>query len=132
MDGSRTQEWLANDIRAGDISFSVISVAAARKTISDLKGPRRTMLQKALEIRLAALKNDGAIEIPFGEGEAKEWEQWMQHEPLTIERDGQSYSVGQDTRMVIATSIENGCTIVEPGELYHDELRALQFEVVSL
>ncbi|WP_321816262.1 MULTISPECIES: hypothetical protein [unclassified Paraburkholderia] len=134
IEDTASRKWIEGGVKARDINLSVISVAAARQVIAQHKTsePRRAAFRKALEARLAALVDDGSVLLPFGVNEAVEWEQWRGHQPLEIEKGGKRYPVGQDTRMVIATAVANGCTLVEPEETYHRELRKLQVEVVSL
>ncbi|WP_322047865.1 hypothetical protein [Paraburkholderia sp. J67] len=134
IEDTASRKWIEGGVKARDINLSVISVAAARQVIAQHKmsEPRRAAFRKALEARLAALVDDGSVVLPFAGNEASEWEQWRGHHPLDIEKGGTRHPVGQDTRMVIATAVANGCTLVEPEETYHRELRKLQVEVVSL
>ncbi|CAM2152060.1 MULTISPECIES: hypothetical protein [Paraburkholderia] len=134
IEDTASRKWMESGVKARDINLSVISVAAARQVIAQHKTsePRRAAFRKALEARLAALVDDGSVLLPFDQAEAAEWEQWRGHQPLEIEKGGKRHAVGQDTRMVIATAVANGCTLVEPEEAYHRELRKLQVSVVSL
>ncbi|MFD1555271.1 hypothetical protein ACFSHT_06450 [Paraburkholderia silviterrae] len=134
VEDTASRKWIEGGVKARDINLSVISVAAARQVIArhKMSEPRRAAFRKALEARLAALVDDGSVMLPFGESEAAQWEQWRGHHPLEIDKAGARHPVGQDTRMVIATAVANGCTLVEPEEAYHRELRKLQVGVVSL
>lgn len=132
-DMTSSDSWLAT-VKITGLYTSVIAVAAARATITvnAKSSVARSRVQNTLNQVVARLQNGGMTVLPFGESEAQAWEDWRDLAPLEAEVDGQRFEVGQDTRMIIATAAANGLELVEPYELYHDELRRLGQPVTSL
>lgn len=128
--------WLAtNNIPLDDIFISVISLSAARRAIAaapHLNDPSKGRLLHALDVRVGAMKSGGAVILPFTEREARVWENWIDHAPLDCDDNGTHFPASQDVRMVVATAVQHGCTLVEPKEPYHTELVNNQVAVHSL
>ncbi len=123
-------------IRLQDCKLSVIAVGMAFEVVRYELAADLARLQgweRGLRTRIAELERLGVPTIPVTDNVVEEWIPLRRH-PLTA-RDAQSGAdivVSQDTRLVIATAKCFGLTLVELEQPYHQALRQLGMEIVSL
>jgi predicted nucleic acid-binding protein len=125
---SAAGRWLA-EVNAADCSLSVIAVAIARSAVQSAPQLSEFDRQRASNTLAQSLQR---IVNVAGEKVAQVWSRLRQQPQLEYERAGKRWTVGQDTRLVIATASSYGLTLVEPRERYHAELLRLGIQVHSL
>jgi predicted nucleic acid-binding protein len=131
---SAAGRWLA-EVNAADCSLSVIAVAIARSAVQSapqLSEFDRQRASNTLAQSLQRIVNVAGEPLAVDEKVAQVWSRLRQQPQLEYERAGKRWTVGQDTRLVIATASSYGLTLVEPRERYHAELLRLGIQVHSL
>jgi hypothetical protein len=130
-----TKSW-GETIRLQDCKLSVVAVGMAFEVIRyELSGDlaRLQGWERGLRTRLAELERLGVPTIPVTDRVVEEWIPLRRH-PL-VARDPQSGAdvvVSQDTRLVIATAKCFGLALAELEQPYHQTLRQLGMEIVSI
>lgn len=130
-----TKAW-GETIRLQDCKLSVVAIGMAFEVVKyELAGDlaRLQGWERSLRTRLAELDRLGVPTIPVTEKVIEEWIP-LRRQPL-VARDAQSGAdivVSQDTRLVIATAKCYGLALVELEQPYHQALRQLGMEIVSL
>ena len=130
-----TKEWGAG-VRLQHCRLSVVAIGIAFETVHhELAGDlaRLQGWERSLRARLAEFARLGVPMLPVTDAVVEEWIPLRRH-PLVARdaRNGAEIAVSQDTRLVIATARCFGLALVELAQPYHDTLRDLGIEVVSI
>ena len=130
-----TKTWGA-EVRLQHCKLSVVAVGIAFEVIRyELAGElaRQQGWERSLRARLAELERLAVPMLPVTDKVIEEWIPLRRH-PLVASdaRTGAEIPVAQDTRFVLATARCFGLTLVERAQPYHETLRDLGMDVVSL
>ena len=130
---SAAGRWL-DTVSAADCALSVIAVEIARSAVRNapLSVFERQRAATTLEQGLQRIVNVAGEPLAVDEKVAEVWGRLRLQPLLMYQRGGNTWPIGQDTRLVLATASCYGLTLVEPHELYHAELQRLGLEVHSL
>jgi len=113
----------ADGIDTRSLRVSVISIALARAAIMNVADAgERTRLDTDFRALLDHLKADGGAPLPFDESQAAVWEALMLEPALK--------GVTQSDRMVYATAMAEGLTVVEAARAATPALKKLGVAIV--
>ena len=130
-----TKTW-GESVKLQHCKLSVVAVGMAFEVVKyELAGDlaRQQGWERVLRTRLAELERLGVPTLPVNDKVVEEWIPLRRH-PLVARdaRSGADIVVSQDTRFVIATAKCFGLTLAEFAQPYHDTLRQLGMDVVSI
>lgn len=117
---------------ARSVEVSVISIGQALRQIAGLASQnQRERLARALRRFEATLDAYDGV-VPFDAEAARAWAQLMdadlRYTGRNIDGDEKDVALGVANRMVVATALARGGTIIENPQPYHDQVERLLVE----
>jgi predicted nucleic acid-binding protein len=119
--------WLRG-IPLQPVEISAVSIGQALETIQQVKSiAARKNLERQLSIIVATANNSQGV-IPFDEDAAGIWSE-LQGMTLKYRKpDGTMTDLSSESRMVVATALDRGATLVEAPQPYHQAIQRLTVE----
>jgi predicted nucleic acid-binding protein len=117
----RINAWL-HEVPMREVEISAVSIGQAHTMIQQVENAaaRENLERQLSKVVTIARACQGVI--PFDEGAARVWAS-LQEPTLTYQRpDGAETELSSESRMVVATALARGATLVEAKQPYHDAI----------
>lgn len=122
---TKAQAW-QKSVPANAVEVSAVSIGQALVTIQAIeKAARRHAFETALSGFVSAAKVSQGI-IPFDEEDALLWADLASLSLPYTAPDGTSAELSPSSRMVVATALHRGATLVEAPQPYHGRIKGLK------
>lgn len=119
--------WLRG-IPLQPVEISAVSIGQAQETIQQVKSiAARKNHERQLSIIVATANNIQGV-IPFGEVAAGIWSELQGMTLKYTKPDGTMTDLSSESRMVVATALDRGATLVEAPQPYHQAIQRLTVE----